>query len=248
MLFVTYFYLHAIYFKFMIQKTILTLCIGTISVLSFAQTKPLPVKPLVSKTLSTADSASYSFGLKIAQNLKSDGVTSLNYVLLNKAMQDVFAGNPLMISDIEAGPSISSFLQKASKAKYASFEAEGVNFLTENKKKPNIKTTVSGLQYEILTQGAGAKPIAADEVTVHYKGSLLNGKQFDSSYDRNEPLALSLQNVIPGWTEGVQLMNVGSKYRFYVPYNLGYGERGAGQDIPPFSTLIFDIELLKIGK
>ena len=242
----------------MIQKTILTLCIGTLSVLSFAQTKtlpakpsvikPLPVKPVPAKPMTMADSASYSFGLKIAQNLKSDGVTTLNYVLLNKAMQDVFAGKPLLISDEKAGPVISNFLQKASKVKFASLEAEGVTFLAANKMKPNVKTTVSGLQYEILTQGTGAKPIATDDVTVHYKGTLLNGKQFDSSYDRNEPLPLSLQNVIPGWTEGVQLMNIGSKYRFFVPYNLGYGERGAGQDLPPFSTLIFDIELIKIGK
>ena len=227
----------------MIQKTILSLFISTISVLSFAQTKIIPAKPM-----SAADSASYSFGLKIAQNLKSDGVSSLNYVLLNKAMQDVFSGKPLLISDDEAGPCISNFLQKVSKAKFAGLQAEGVTFLAANKIKPAVKTTVTGLQYEILTQGTGAKPVATDEVTVHYKGTLLNGKQFDSSYDRNEPLALSLQNVIPGWTEGVQLMNVGSKYRFFVPYNLGYGERGAGQDIPPYSTLIFDIELIKIGK
>lgn len=227
----------------MIQKTILTLCISSISALSFAQTATSTIKPM-----SAADSASYSFGLKIAQGLKSDGVTTLNYTLLSKAMEDVFGGKPLLVSDDEAGPTISNFLQKASKAKFASFEAEGTKFLTENKKKPNVKTTASGLQYEVLTEGTGAKPTAADEVTVHYKGTLLNGKQFDSSYDRNEPLALSLQNVIPGWTEGVQLMTVGSKYRFYIPYNLGYGERGAGQDIPPFSTLIFDIELIKIGK
>lgn len=224
----------------MIQKTILTFCMSAISVLSFAQT--------AAKPLTLTDSASYSFGLKIAQGLKSDGVITLNYALLTKAMEDVFGGKPLLITDDQAGPIISNFLQKASKAKFSGFETEGVTFLAENKKKPNIKTTVSGLQYEVLMEGTGAKPVAADEVTVHYKGTLLNGKQFDSSYDRNEPLALSLQNVIPGWTEGVQLMTVGSKYRFYVPYNLGYGERGAGQDIPPYSTLIFDIELIKIGK
>lgn len=216
---------------------------STISVLSFAQTNTPIVKPL-----SPADSASYSFGLKIAQGLKSDGVTALNYGLLSKAMEDVFSGKPLLITDDVAGPTISNFLQKVSKAKFAGFEAEGVTFLAENKKKPNIKTTASGLQYEILKEGAGVKPTATEEVTVHYKGTLLNGKQFDSSYDRNEPIVLSLQNVIPGWTEGVQLMAVGSKYRFYVPYKLGYGERGAGQDIPPFSTLIFEIELIKIGK
>ena len=234
----------------MIKKTILTLCIGTISVVSFAQTKKAavvkPVAPV--KTLTSVDSASYSFGLKIAQGLKSDGVSSLNYVLLSKAMEDVFKGNPLMIADEQAGAAISSFLQQASKAKFSGLEEEGSKFLAQNKLKPNIVTTASGLQYEVITQGTGEKPKATDEVTVHYKGTLINGKQFDSSYDRNEPLSLPLNNVIPGWTEGLQLMAVGSKYRFYIPYQLGYGERGAGQDIPPFSTLLFDIELIKIGK
>jgi FKBP-type peptidyl-prolyl cis-trans isomerase len=234
----------------MIKKTILTLCISTISVFVFAQTKKaVTVKPVTAvKPLTQVDSASYSFGLKIAQGLKSDGVGSLNYALLSKAMEDVFKGNQLMISDEQAGAAISGFLQQASKAKFSGLEEEGSKFLAQNKLKPNIVTTASGLQYEVITQGTGEKPKATDEVTVHYKGTLINGKQFDSSYDRNEPLSLPLNNVIPGWTEGVQLMAVGSKYRFYIPYQLGYGERGAGQDIPPFSTLLFDIELIKIGK
>lgn len=234
----------------MIKKTILTLCISTISVFSFAQTKKTAaIKPVAAvKPLTSVDSASYSFGLKIAQGLKSDGVSTLNYTLLSKAMEDIFNGNSLMITDEQAGAAISSFLQKASKAKFSGLEEEGSKFLAQNKLKPNIVTTASGLQYEVITQGTGEKPKATDEVTVHYKGTLINGKQFDSSYDRNEPLSLPLNNVIPGWTEGVQLMAVGSKYRFYIPYQLGYGERGAGQDIPPFSTLLFDIELIKIGK
>ncbi|TKB97833.1 FKBP-type peptidyl-prolyl cis-trans isomerase [Pedobacter cryophilus] len=234
----------------MIKKTILTLCISTISVVGFAQTKKAAaVKPVAAvKPLTSVDSASYSFGLKIAMGLKSDGVGSLNYALLSKAMEDVFMGNQLMISDEQAGAAISGFLQQASKAKFSGLEEEGSKFLAQNKLKPNIITTASGLQYEVITQGTGEKPKATDEVTVHYKGTLINGNQFDSSYDRNEPLSLPLNNVIPGWTEGVQLMAVGSKYRFYIPYQLGYGERGAGQDIPPFSTLLFDIELIKIGK
>jgi FKBP-type peptidyl-prolyl cis-trans isomerase len=240
----------------MFKKTILTLCISTLCVLAIAQTKKQKAKekaekletaPVVQQMTAT-DSASYSFGLKIAQGLKADGVTSLNYTLLGKAMEDVFKSDSLMISDEASGPVISSFLQQASKVKFAALSEEGTKFLEENKKNPNIITLVSGLQYEVITLGTGEKPKATDEVTVNYKGSLTNGKQFDSSYDRNEPLKLPLNNVIPGWTEGVQLMPVGSKFRFFIPYNLGYGERGAGQDIPPFSTLIFEIELIKIGK
>ena len=234
----------------MIQKTILTLFISTLSVTTFAQTKTKTVAkpaPVVQK-MTDVDSASYSFGLKIAQGLKSDGVTSLNYALLSKAMQDVFSGATPKISDEQCGVAISSFLQKASKVKFAGLEEEGNKFLEENKKNPKVVALPSGLQYEVITLGTGEKPKATDTITVNYKGSLINGKEFDSSYKRNEPLSLPLNNVIPGWTEGVQLMPIGSKFRFFIPSKLGYGERGAGQDIPPFSTLIFEIELIKIGK
>ena len=107
--------------------------------------------------------------------------------------------------------------------------------------------TASGIQYQVLTKGAGISPKATDTVLVHYKGTLLNGKEFDSSYSRNEPISFPLNGVIPGWTEGVQLMQTGAKYKFFIPYNLAYGENGAGQDIPPFSTLVFEIELLKVN-
>lgn len=202
----------------------------------------------VKPTYNATDSASYSFGLKIAQGLKSDGVSTLNYSLLSKAMEDIFKGEPTLLTDEESSNSISSFLEASSKAKFASAIEEGNKFLEANKTKAGITTLASGLQYEVITAGNGPKPKAEDEVTVHYKGTLLNGKQFDSSYDRGEPISLQLNRVIPGWTEGVQLMPVGSKYRFYIPYALGYGERGAGADIPAYSTLIFDIELIKIGK
>ncbi|HEX7365472.1 MAG TPA: FKBP-type peptidyl-prolyl cis-trans isomerase [Pelobium sp.] len=240
----------------MIQKTIITLGITAFVLSASAQSaKKTPVKKtvtaaktVVTKPMTQVDSASYAFGLKIAQGLKSDGVKSLNYDLLKKAMQDVFTDKPLVVEDEVAGKTIGQFLQKISKEKYAGIEEAGKKFLEENKKNPKITTLPSGLQYEVLTMGTGAKPLATDTVTVHYKGTLIDGKQFDSSYDRNEPISLPLNGVIPGWTEGVQLMPVGSKFRFYIPYQLGYGERGAGQDIPPYSTLIFDIELMKISK
>jgi FKBP-type peptidyl-prolyl cis-trans isomerase FkpA len=124
----------------------------------------------------------------------------------------------------------------------------GEKFLAENGKKAGVKTTASGLQYEVITEGKGTKPKASDTVTVHYKGTLLNGEEFDSSYSRNQPVTFPLANVIPGWTEGVQLMTPGSKYKFYIPSALGYGERGAGVKIGPNETLVFEVELLSVGE
>ncbi|MBU0697682.1 MAG: FKBP-type peptidyl-prolyl cis-trans isomerase [Bacteroidetes bacterium] len=235
----------------MIKKAILTITITAATLVALAQASKTKAKPTPAPgpvPMTTLDSASYAFGLKIAQGLKSDGVTTLNYALLTKAMDQVFNSKTFLISDAECGPAISNFLQKTRNSKFEVVESGGKKFLEENKKNPKVVALPSGLQYEVITEGTGPKPIATDEVTVNYKGTLIDGKQFDSSYDRNEPLTLALNSVIAGWTEGVQLMSVGSKYRFYVPYQLGYGERGAGQDIPPYSTLIFDIELLKIGK
>ena len=133
--------------------------------------------------------------------------------------------------------------QKAESQKAIS---EGKAFLEENAKKEGVVTTKSGLQYEILTEGTGKQPKATDTVRCHYEGSLINGSVFDSSYKRGEPAEFGLSQVIPGWTEGVQLMKEGAKYRFYIPYLLGYGENGAGSSIPPYSTLIFDVELIKV--
>lgn len=197
---------------------------------------------------SQIDSASYAFGMSVAEDLKSRGIKGLNYTVVAKAMEDAFTGRTEMLTLEQRQKVIYEFLTSATKSQHASTIADGKAFLEENKKKPGVKSIPSGLQYEVIKSGTGPKPKATDEVTVHYKGTLLNGKQFDSSYDRNEPLTLSLNQVIKGWTEGVQLMSVGSKYRFFIPYELGYGERGAGEDIPPYSTLIFEIELIRIGK
>jgi FKBP-type peptidyl-prolyl cis-trans isomerase len=194
------------------------------------------------------DSASYALGLSVAEDLKTRGVKTLNFTLLAKAMEDIFNNKPAGLNHDQRQKAIYSFLEAAQKERQGAAIAEGTRFLEENKKKPGVVTLPSGLQYQVIKTGTGAKPKASDEVTVHYKGTLLNGKQFDSSYDRKEPLAITLNQVIPGWTEGVQLMPVGSKYRFFLPYQLGYGENGAGQDIPPYSVLIFEIELIKIGK
>ena len=126
--------------------------------------------------------------------------------------------------------------------------SEGEAFLAENGKRPEVTTTASGLQYEVIEMGDGAKPTASSTVKVHYRGTLLDGTVFDSSYDRGEPISFPLNGVIRGWTEGLQLMPVGSKFKFYIPYDLAYGERGAGQVIGPYETLIFEVELLNIEK
>ncbi|MCY1530523.1 FKBP-type 22 kDa peptidyl-prolyl cis-trans isomerase [compost metagenome] len=225
-----------------------------------AAAKKIIPQPAVKKTVaapvfkSNLDSASYAFGLSMATQLKSGGLKNLNYDLLSKAVKDVFTESTPLLSPENAQACISNLFEKLShqqeeinKQKYASNISEGSAFLTNNKTKPEVKVTLSGLQYEVLTAGNGEKPSAEDQVTVHYKGTLLNGFEFDSSYKRGEPATFRLNEVIKGWTEGVQLMSPGAKYRFFIPYDLAYGSRGAGADIPPYSTLIFEVELLKVG-
>lgn len=250
------------------KKTFLIALATAFAFSATAQTKPkskpkVPVKKTttVTKTVikpaifkSKLDSASYAFGLAMASNLKSGGLDGLNYDLLNKGMKDAFAGTtPLMTEQISQNAINSLFESYAEvreardKKKFEPIVKEGEIFLAQNKLKAGVTTTASGLQYEIITPGAGAKPKATEQILVHYKGMLLNGKEFDSSYKRNQPTPLSLDQVIPGWTEGIQLMQEGAKYKFFIPYHLAYGARGAGEDIPPFSTLIFEVELVKVG-
>ncbi len=196
---------------------------------------------------SANDSASYAFGLKIATDLKARGIDSLNYSLWTTAMRQVFSGEKSELSSDQAQQAISNILSAKEKSLSEKNIAEASLFLAENKTKPGVVSLPSGLQYVVLKVGSGPKPTAASEVTVHYKGNLTNGFQFDSSIDRGEPITLNLSGVIPGWTEGLQLMNEGAKFRFFIPWQLGYGANGAGPDIPPYSVLIFEIELLKVG-
>ena len=253
------------------KKILLAVCISGIAISANAQTKAAAKKPVAKKTIATAktttlvtalksglDSTSYAFGTSMCTSLKSTGLAKLNYDALLKGLKDAFAGGKIALTQQEAQQCINEAISKASevknkaeneanKIKYAPMIKEGQDFLAENKKRAGVQTTASGLQYEVLTAGTGEKPTATDSVLVHYKGTLLNGKQFDSSYDRGEPISFPLNRVIPGWTEGVQLMPAGSKYKFFIPYNLAYGERGAGADIPPYSALIFEVELLKVN-
>jgi FKBP-type peptidyl-prolyl cis-trans isomerase len=225
------------------KRYILLFAAVAITTYSSAQTKPAAA-PLLLKT--QLDSASYAFGASIAGDLKNRGVNNLNYSLVSKAMSDVFSGGTVIFTPEKCQEVIYGLLNVLEKKKFEG--AESNKFLSENKLKPGIITLPSGLQYEVIVPGAGPKPLATDEVTVNYKGTLTNGFEFDSSYTRGEPTSFVLNQVIPGWTEGLQQMPLGSKYRFFIPYSLAYGERGAGKDIPPYSTLIFEVELVKIGK
>lgn len=200
------------------------------------------------------DKTSYALGLNIGQQLKEMGLKGTLVVDdFAAAVNDMVEGKPLQMSATEANQVLSAFFadmekrQQAAAAEAGKVAKEnGEKFLAENAKKVGITVTASGLQYEVLTEGNGRQPKATDTVRCHYHGTLIDGTVFDSSYQRNEPCDFGLNQVIKGWTEGVQLMKEGAKYRFYIPYNLAYGERGAGASIPPYSALIFDVELLKV--
>ena len=200
------------------------------------------------------DKLSYALGLGIGQQLKQIGLKdALKIEDFSQSIMDVLNDAQLKMSHSEGQALLNEFFQKledqqkaqAAEAGKAAKE-EGEKFLKENGKKAGVVTTASGLQYEVLTEGSGKKPKATDKVRCHYEGRLLDGTVFDSSYKRNEPADFGLQQVIAGWTEGVQLMAEGAKYRFYIPYMLAYGEGGAGASIPPFATLIFDVELINV--
>ncbi len=202
---------------------------------------------------------SYTFGVKVGSDIKqyieksNEIGVAVEQDLIVKGFTDGIAGAGNM--DPAEMQTLLQSLQQAQQAAHAKKQqvdsekakGEGVAYLAANAKKDGIKTTESGLQYEVVSAGKGDKPTADDKVTVHYTGTLIDGTKFDSSVDRGQPATFMLKQVIKGWTEGVQLMTVGSKFRFYIPYDLAYGERGSAQ-IPPFSALIFDVELISIGE
>lgn len=199
------------------------------------------------------DKVSYALGLGIGQQLSDMGAKGLNIDDFSQAIKDVIAGTKPQISNEEAQTLVQTFFQEqeakqraaaAEKGKVAM--TEGQNFLNENAKKEGVITLPSGLQYQVLSEGTGKKPKATDQVKCHYEGMLVDGTLFDSSIQRGEPATFGLNQVIAGWTEGLQLMTEGAKYRFFIPYHLGYGEHGAGSSIPPFATLIFDVELIEV--
>ena len=200
------------------------------------------------------DKLSYALGLGIGHQLKQMGLKGqLKIEDFAQSISDVLNDNQLQMTNAEAQVLVNSFFQEqekkmqAQRAEAGKAELErGRVFLENNGKRAEVTTTKSGLQYEVLTEGTGKHPKATDKVRCHYEGRLIDDTVFDSSYRRNEPAVFGLNQVIAGWTEGLQLMGEGAKYRFYIPYLLGYGESGAGEMIPPYATLVFDVELLEV--
>jgi FKBP-type peptidyl-prolyl cis-trans isomerase FklB len=193
------------------------------------------------------DSISYSLGVSIANNLKQGNLDDVNVDIMAQGMKDFFANKPAMTVQACEG-AIQTYMSGKEKEKGAANESKGKAFLEENKKKEGIVTTASGLQYKVVKMGTGVKPTLNDKITAHYHGTLIDGTVFDSSVDRGEPASFPVTGVIPGWTEALQLMPVGSKWMLYLPSNLAYGERGAGGKIGPNTALIFEVELLSIDK
>lgn len=190
---------------------------------------------------------SYALGLGIAHQLKSMGIEDFSVEDFSQSVSDVLADKTPAMTNREAQELLNDYFQKKQKEEAEKAIAEGKVFLEANGKREGVTTTKSGLQYEVLTPGNGERsPKATDTVVCHYEGRLVSGKVFDSSYERNQPAEFGLNQVIPGWTEGLQLMSEGAKFRFYIPYLLGYGEQGAGPSIPPYSTLVFDVELISV--
>ena len=199
------------------------------------------------------DKVSYALGLGIGNQLAQMGASELNIDDFAAAIKDVIAGNELKVSNKDAQRIVQEYFaqqeQKINaqrKEQGKAHKEAGEKYLAENAKKDGVITLPSGLQYKVLKEGNGKKPSAKDTVMCHYEGFLIDGTVFDSSIQRGEPATFPLQQVIAGWTEGLQLMQEGAKYRFFIPYRLGYGEGGAGASIPPFATLIFDVELIQV--
>lgn len=199
------------------------------------------------------DKLSYALGLGIGRQLSQMGANDLNAADFAQAVKDMIDGKEPQVPAAEAQQIVEDFFQKQEERqraeaaeKYKGAKSEGEKYLSENAKKEGVTTLPSGLQYKVLKEGNGKSPKATDKVVCHYEGMLIDGTMFDSSIQRGEPATFPLNGVIAGWTEGLQLMKEGAKYRFFIPYQLGYGERGAGASIPPFATLVFDVELIEV--
>ena len=194
------------------------------------------------------DSVCYGLGIDIADNLKQQGLGNLNVEAMAKGLQDILNDSELAISKVEVGPLLNEYMgqMQAEKAKEAT--KEGIAYLAKNGERKEVTVLPSGLQYEVLTSGSGATPGLNDKVTTHYTGTLIDGTVFDSSVERGQPASFPVSGVIKGWTEALQLMKEGDKWKLYIPYNLAYGDKGAGANIGPYAALIFEIELISVDK
>ena len=234
------------------MKKILAVVLSLCVLMAHAQ-KTAPKKPVSQKstskqsgTLKTLnDSASYAIGISVANFYSQQGLKNINVAMVAKAINDIYTKKKPLIDENQANSVVMRLMNEAQTEKSKSNIQAGEAFLAKNKSNPGVKTTASGLQYEIITEGNGPKPAATDTVVTNYKGTLLNGTEFDNSYKRGEPLTIQVNRVIPGWTEALQMMPVGSKYKLYIPNQLAYGTNDNGP-IPGGSVLIFEIELLSI--
>jgi FKBP-type peptidyl-prolyl cis-trans isomerase len=224
------------------KKTIMALCLA-------ASALCLHARAIQEELDLTEEKAkkSYAFGMMIGMEILPDGL-DLDYAALARGLEALMKQGNTLMSKEEAAEIVEATLDALTVKEAEANKAKEAAFLAENGERAEVHTTPSGLQYEILTDGSGEKPGQDDTVQVHYEGRLIDGTVFDSSLDRDEPEMIPLDRVIPGWAEGIQLMGIGSKYRLYIPSRLAYGERGAGQVIPPYSTLVFTVELLDIIK
>jgi FKBP-type peptidyl-prolyl cis-trans isomerase FklB len=213
-----------------------------------AQVKKKPTAPAATPFLKTSsDSLNYALGYQIANLLKQQGIESVNTAIFSRGINDVLKSSKLQINEQQCHDLIMGYIQKLSDEKSGPNKKAGTAFLAENKTKPGVITLASGLQYQILKEGDGPKPLVTDKVRCHYQGSLIDGTVFESSIQKGQPVDFPVSGVIRGWTEALQLMPVGSKWRLFIPSELAYGDRSTGT-IQPGSTLIFEVELLAIIK
>lgn len=222
------------------------ICVLSALLLTLAACEKKEAEPAEVNLATDEDRFSYGLGMLVAERvLKQYG--EVDYDLLLAGMKAQHKDSDTLLTLEEAGAALNTQSEKQFAEQSAGNRKRGEDYLKSNAAKEGVKVTESGLQYSVITESDGAKPKATDKVTVHYRGTLIDGTEFDSSYSRGEPTSFVLNQVIPGWTEGLQLMGIGSKYRFVIPFNLGYGERGAGGQIGPFETLVFEVELIEIG-
>jgi len=237
------------------KKIVICSALVFLAMITCGQAKPAnkkPATPPVQKTSSPGiqlktleDSANYAMGMSIANFYRSQGITKINSSIVSKGINDALGGKQVLLNDDQANTCMMTFLNRQQELKSKPNIDAAQNFLAENKKRAGVVTTGSGLQYEVIRQGTGAKPLINDTVVCNYKGTFINGTEFDNSYSRGTPAEFALTNVIRGWTEVLQLMPAGSKYKVYVPHHLGYGS-GDYNGIPGGSLLIFEIELLSV--
>lgn len=248
------------------KRSVLILAVFMSASTVFAQTGTKPAaKPTTAKTATKPatkpaaksaapamknilDSASYAIGMSVANFYKQQGVVNLNSAMIIKGCDDIMKGNKAAFDDNTANNIMNTLMNMLQAQKSQVTVTEGEKFLAANRLRPGVKVTASGLQYEIIKDTTGYKPVAADTFVVHYRGTLINGVEFDNSYNRGEPLTYPMSQVVAGWTEGLQLMSIGSHYKFYIPYQLGYGIYGREPTIPGGAVLVFDLTLVDVKR